>query len=112
MPTDGHVYPDSDLADATVNSQITNLDVGEGFSLFIKSSSDVGTYSLSTGQSFEFCQTFIYDGNQESLPSVYTETFDVDDVTDLKALDMRVIARGQSDYNNSCLLYTSPSPRD
>tara|TARA_B100001123_G_scaffold450888_1_gene624750 strand:+ start:1269 stop:4334 length:3066 start_codon:yes stop_codon:yes gene_type:complete len=106
MPTDGHVYPDNDLADATVNSQIEQLDVGAGFSLFIKSSSDAGTYSLSTGQSFEFSQTFIYDGNQESLPSVMTdntgaaETFDVDDLTDLKALDMRVIARGQSDYNN------------
>jgi len=99
-PTDGHVYPASDLADATVNGQIGNLDVGTGFSLFIKSSADEGSYSIGTGQQFEFAQSFIYDGNQESLLKVYAENLTAAQITDLKALDMRVIAKGQDDYNH------------
>tara|TARA_R100000329_G_scaffold151477_1_gene147830 strand:+ start:575 stop:3637 length:3063 start_codon:yes stop_codon:yes gene_type:complete len=99
-PTDGHVYPASDLADGTVNGQIGNLDAGTGFSLFIKSSDDEGTYSIGTGQQFEFAQSFIYDGNQESLLKVYAENLTAAQITDLKSLDMRVIAKGQDDYNH------------
>ena len=100
-PYGGKVYTDSTssvLADGTVNTEITNLPAGSGFSLFIKDSSDTGTYSLSTGQEFEFAQTFIYDGLQESLPKIYSETFVEADFTDDKAVDMRVIARGKT-YN-------------
>ena len=96
-PTVGALYKDSNLLDATINTALSAY-TGNGFGVFVKSSSDTGTYSLASGQDYEFAQTFVYDGNQESLISIYSDVFPEADFTDDKALDIRIACKGK-DFN-------------
>ena len=81
-PTDGAL-----LADVT----LTYANAGAGFDLRCFSSTTDGAVPSAT---YEFAQTFVYDGNQESLPTAYSGTLVA---TDLKVLSVQVGARG--DYN-------------
>ena len=70
---------------------------GTGFDINVSTNTGVdGTIPAGT---YEFAETFIYDGNQESLPRIYASaaSITVDSADDLKVLSVNVGAQG--DYN-------------
>tara|TARA_R100000315_G_C5234652_1_gene146052 strand:+ start:1178 stop:3670 length:2493 start_codon:yes stop_codon:yes gene_type:complete len=68
---------------------------GTGFEFNIITHTDVdGTISATT---YELASTFIYDGNQESLPFKYANTHTIASENDLCALSLNVSAKGPYD---------------
>jgi hypothetical protein len=65
---------------------------GTGFELNIISHTDVDG-AIPAGV-YECASTFIYDGNQESLPFPYSNTHTIADANDLKSLSLNVSAKG------------------
>ena len=68
---------------------------GTGFEFNIISHTDVD--GLISQGVYECASTFIYDGNQESLPFKYTNTHTISEANDLKALSLNVSAKGPYD---------------
>ena len=68
---------------------------GTGFEFNIITHTDVD--GLIPQGVYECAYTFIYDGNQESLPLLYTNTHTIAEADDLKALSLNVSALGPYD---------------
>ena len=68
---------------------------GTGFELNVISHTDVE--GLIRSGVYEFASTFIYDGNQESLPFKYTNTHTISDANDFKVLSLNVSATSPFD---------------
>tara|TARA_R110000803_G_scaffold44601_7_gene94323 strand:- start:4034 stop:6466 length:2433 start_codon:yes stop_codon:yes gene_type:complete len=82
--------------DVTYGGTPSYPSAGNGFDIDIVTNSETGIISSGV---YEFAQTFIYDGNQESLPSIYTTgtnsgKFTVADTNDLKSLTIDVGLQG------------------
>lgn len=73
----------------------TAISAGSGFNIAIATETDE-TGLIESGV-YEFAQTFIYDGNQESLPSKYTNTLTVAEEDEFKSLSVSVATRGPFD---------------
>lgn len=82
--------------DLTATGTATHPLAGAGFDLDI--ASDTSTDGVISSGVYEFAQTFIYDGNQESLPYKYTSTYEVTSANDLKSLSVNIGLQG--DYAN------------
>ena len=68
---------------------------GTGFELNVISHTDVD--GLIRSGVYEFASTFIYDGNQESLPFKYTNTHTISEANDFKVLSLNVTATSPFD---------------
>jgi len=68
---------------------------GNGFDFNI--SNNTGVDGLIPAGSYEFAQTFIYDNNQESLPTEYSTVVTVDDTDDLKVFSVNIGTTGPFD---------------
>ena len=73
-------------------SQSTQLPEGGGFNLAVVCETDED--GLIESGTYEFAQTLIYDGNQESLPLRYGQTLTIADEDRLKALSVNVSTTG------------------
>ena len=100
-PTAGHVSSSEASAGtlakykSTAATTYSAITAGAGFNVYITTETDQeGTIPAGT---YEIAQTFIYDNNQESLPSAYTTTHTVSDTNDLKCLSISVGTRGPFD---------------
>ena len=82
-----------DNVPAVVSSWVS---AGQGWALYVASDTTVDGYIDDTVE-YEFAQTFIYDGNQESLPVEYGPSDTVDADTALKSLSVNVGAQGDYD---------------
>ena len=103
----GYYSKDNDLArpteddltsaatDSPANFTTYPGSAGTGFEFNIISHTDVDGF-ISQGV-YECASTFIYDGNQESLPFKYTNTHTISEANDLKALSLNVSALGPYD---------------
>ena len=79
----------------SLGSQATAITAGGGFSIGITTETDEdGTIPSAT---YELAQTFIYDNNQESFPSAYSDTHTVADANDLKSLSLHIATHGPFD---------------
>jgi len=90
---------EDDLTSASTNSPANFTtypnSAGTGFEFNIITHTDVdGTISATT---YELASTFIYDGNQESLPFKYANTHTIASGNDLCALSLNVSAKGPYD---------------
>ena len=103
-PTDGTVATTSSstgvLASYEKNQDddsatATSLTAGSGFNIAVTTETDED--GLVSSGSYEFAQTFIYDGNQESLPYKYSETLTVSGANDLSSLSLNVATIGPYD---------------
>ena len=103
-PTDGTVARNSGtvgvLASFEKNqdndsSTAVSLTAGSGFNVSIVTETDVD--GLIASGTYEFAQTFVYDGNQESLPSTYADTLTVSEANDFKSLSLNVATVGPYD---------------
>ena len=91
-PTELTVTAVNDSASGAV-CDVTSVGTGAGFAMHITSENDeTGTIS---GTTYEFAQTFIYDGNQESLPVAMDDT--LTPVNDLKTLNISIGTKGPFD---------------
>jgi hypothetical protein len=68
---------------------------GTGFEIAIATETDVD--GLIEQGTYELASTFIYDGNQESLPFAYTNTHTVSEDNEFKALSINIGAKGPYD---------------
>ena len=68
---------------------------GTGFNLHITTDTDEAG-AIPAGV-YECASTFIYDGNQESLPKSYASTHTIADANDLQSLSLNVTAKGPYD---------------
>ena len=68
---------------------------GTGFEIAIATETDVD--GLIEAGTYELASTFIYDGNQESLPFTYTNTHTVSEDNEFKALSINIGAKGPYD---------------
>jgi len=68
---------------------------GTGFERAIATETDQD--GLIEAGTYEFASTFIYDGNQESLPFAYTNTHTVSEANEFKALSVNIGAKGPYD---------------
>ena len=68
---------------------------GTGFEIAIATETDQD--GLIEAGTYELASTFIYDGNQESLPFAYTNTHTVSEANEFKALSINVGAKGPYD---------------
>ena len=100
-PTAGHVSSSEASAGAlakyksTAATTYAAITAGAGFNVYITTETDQdGTIPAGT---YEIAQTFIYDNNQESLPSAYSTTHTVSDTNDLKCLSISIGTRGPFD---------------
>ena len=90
IPTNG------DCVDgATTPAVSTYPTAGNGFDFNI--SNNTGVDGLIPAGSYEFAQTFIYDDNQESLPTEYSTVVTVDSADDLKVFSINIGATGPYD---------------
>ena len=103
-PTDGKVASSSGtvgvLASFEKNqdndsSTAVSLTAGSGFNVSIVTETDVD--GLIASGTYEFAQTFVYDGNQESLPSTYADTLTVSEADEFKSLSLNVATVGPYD---------------
>ena len=103
-PTDGKVVSSSGavgvLASFEKNqdndgSNAISLTAGSGFNISIVTETDVD--GLIESGTYELAQTFVYDGNQESLPSAYSDTLTVSEANEFKALSLNVATVGPYD---------------
>ena len=103
-PTDGKVASSSGtvgvLASFEKNqdndsSTAISLTSGSGFNVSIVTETDVD--GLIASGTYEFAQTFVYDGNQESLPSTYADTLTVSEANEFKSLSLNVATVGPYD---------------
>ena len=68
---------------------------GTGFEIAIATETDVEGFIEAA--EYELASTFIYDGNQESLPFKYTNTHTVAEANNLKSLSVNIGAKGPYD---------------
>lgn len=68
---------------------------GNGFTVAISTETDED--GLIEAGTYELASTFIYDGNQESLPKKYTTTHTVSEANEFKALSVSIGAKGPFD---------------
>ena len=68
---------------------------GTGFEIAIATETDQD--GLIEAGTYELASTFIYDGNQESLPFAYTSTHTVSEGNEFKALSINIGAKGPYD---------------
>ena len=68
---------------------------GTGFEIAIATETDVDGFIEAA--EYELASTFIYDGNQESLPFKYTNTHIVTEANNLKSLSINIGAKGPYD---------------
>ena len=68
---------------------------GSGFEIAIATETDVD--GLIEQGTYELASTFIYDGNQESLPFAYTNTHTVAEENEFKSLSINIGAKGPYD---------------
>jgi hypothetical protein len=68
---------------------------GTGFEIAIATETDVD--GLIEAGTYELASTFIYDGNQESLPFAYTNTHTVSEDDEFKSLSVNIGAKGPYD---------------
>ena len=68
---------------------------GAGFEIAIATETDVD--GLIEAGTYELASTFIYDGNQESLPFAYTNTHTVSEDDEFKSLSINIGAKGPYD---------------
>ena len=68
---------------------------GTGFEIAIATETDVD--GLIEAGTYELASTFIYDGNQESLPFAYTNTHTVSEDDEFKSLSINIGAKGPYD---------------
>ena len=68
---------------------------GTGFEIAIATETDVD--GLIEQGTYELASTFIYDGNQESLPFAYTNTHTVSEANEFKSLSINIGAKGPYD---------------
>ena len=68
---------------------------GTGFEIAIATETDVD--GLIEQGTYELASTFIYDGNQESLPFAYTNTHTVSEANEFKSLSVNIGAKGPYD---------------
>jgi hypothetical protein len=103
-PTDGTVASSSSttgvLASYEKNQNdgsatTASLTAGAGFNLAVTTETDQDGFI--TSGTYEFAQTFIYDGNQESLPADYSQTLTVSDENNLKSLSLNIATIGPFD---------------
>ena len=103
-PTDGKVASSSGtvgvLASFEKNqdndsSNAISLTTGSGFNVSIVTETDVD--GLIASGTYEFAQTFVYDGNQESLPSAYSDTLTVSEANEFKSLSLNIATVGPYD---------------
>ena len=103
-PTDGKVASSSGtvgvLASFEKNqdndsSTAVSLTAGSGFNVSVVTETDVD--GLIASGTYEFAQTFVYDGNQESLPSTYADTLTVSEANEFKSLSLNVATVGPYD---------------
>ena len=100
----GYYSKDNDLAKPTNGDCVdggttpavsTYATAGNGFDFNI--SNNTGVDGLISAGAYEFAQTFIYDDNQESLPTAYSTVVTVDDADDLKVFSVNIGATGPFD---------------
>ena len=100
----GYFAKDNDLArptdgacvDGGTTPAVSSFpDVGEGFDFNI--STNTGTDGLIRAGIYVFAQSFIYDGNQESLLTEYSTEVTVDDADDFKVFSVNVGAKSPYD---------------
>ena len=100
-PTQGHVKSSTGTAGVLVKYKSSDgatydsLDAGTGFNVAITTETDVD--GLISSGIYELAQTFVYDGNQESLPTVYTDTHTITESDDLKVLSLCIGTVGPFD---------------
>jgi hypothetical protein len=102
----GYFAKDNDLARPTEDDLATSSgtagavsaypnSAGTGFEIAIATETDQdGVIEAGT---YELASTFIYDGNQESLPFAYTNTHTVSEGNEFKALSINIGAKGPYD---------------
>jgi hypothetical protein len=102
----GYFAKDNDLARPTEDDLATSSgtagavsaypnSAGTGFEIAIATETDQdGVIEAGT---YELASTFIYDGNQESLPFAYTNTHTVSEENEFKALSINIGAKGPYD---------------
>ena len=77
------------------SSSAISLTAGSGFNIAITTETDED--GLIESGVYEFAQTFIYDGNQESLPFAYTATHTIAEENEFKALSVNIATVGPYD---------------
>jgi hypothetical protein len=92
-PTELTVTAVNDASAGTVCSVPASGSAGDGFAMHITSEND--QEGVIHTKKYEFAETFIYDGNQESLPALMSTT--LTPTNDLKALSISISARGPFD---------------
>tara|TARA_R100001082_G_scaffold69898_1_gene39741 strand:+ start:257 stop:2767 length:2511 start_codon:yes stop_codon:yes gene_type:complete len=89
---------EDDLATSTGTAGAVSAypaDAGTGFEIAIATETDVD--GLIEAGTYELASTFIYDGNQESLPFAYTNTHTVSEDDEFKSLSINIGAKGPYD---------------
>jgi hypothetical protein len=89
---------EDDLASSTGTAGAVSsypASAGTGFEIAIATETDVNGF-IEAGE-YELASTFIYDGNQESLPFKYTNTHTVADENALKSFSVNIGATGPYD---------------
>ena len=89
---------EDDLASTTGTSGAVSAypnSAGTGFEIAIATETDVEGFIEAA--EYELASTFIYDGNQESLPFKYTNTHIVTEANNLKSLSVNIGAKGPYD---------------
>ena len=89
---------EDDLASTTGTSGAVSAypnSAGTGFEIAIATETDVEGFIEAA--EYELASTFIYDGNQESLPFKYTNTHTVSEDNALKSLSVNIGAKGPYD---------------
>ena len=92
LPTEVSLSSATSTAGATASNPGT---VGNGFTVAISTETDED--GLVEAGTYELASTFIYDGNQESLPKKYTTTHTVSEANEFKALSVNIGAKGPFD---------------
>jgi len=91
-PTEVVLSSAASSAGATASNPGTT---GNGFTVAISTETDED--GLVEAGTYELASTFIYDGNQESLPTKYTNTHTVSEENEFKALSVNIGAMGPFD---------------
>ena len=100
FPKDNDLAPptEDDLASSSGSSGAVSgypEDAGTGFEIAIATETDVDGFIEAA--EYELASTFIYDGNQESLPFKYASTHIVTETNSLKSLSVNIGAKGPYD---------------
>ena len=85
----------SESVSSPTNNTTYPSNAGSGFRASISTHTDVDG-AIIDGV-YEFAQTFIYDGNQESLPALYTVTHTISSANTMKSLSVNVSTKGPFD---------------